>query len=195
MSNYICPFSISCEPTVHCYSSRCDLRTKDLHSPNEAARVSARTSSHVCTYSRLQTHPSLSIVFPGTGSHWHRWWRENEIQRETDTEGMAAAAADSLSLYQVLSFTHPSVHTFFPIHHTYLLHTSIHLPAEPSIPHLARLVQFITPSLHLSINALYGPWVLSYSFHLQPFIHSLHLFVNLSLKPDPASYHDLLRTY
>ena len=165
---------------------------KDLHNPNEAARVSARTSSHVCTHPRLQTHPSLPIVLPGTGSHWHRWWWENEIQRETDTEGMAsAAAANSLSLYQVFS----SVHTFFPIHHAYLLHTSIHLPTEPSIPRLARLVQFITPSLHLSINAVYGLWVLSYSFHLQPFIHSLHLFVNLSLKPWSCWYHDLLRTY
>lgn len=119
------------------------------------------SSLHVCTNRSFQTHPSLPpslslppsrpIVLPGTSFLWHRWWWENELQRETDTQGMAAA--DSSTLHPCLrpySF-------FFHINQTYLLHTSSHLPpGHPSLLlHLNRLDLSLPTSICQSMN-VYG---------------------------------------
>lgn len=104
----------------------------------EITFIPTRTSSCVLTH---YTHTPLSpLSCLGTGSRWHRWWWwEDEIQRQTHTEGRRQLIPPSLNQYISLHKSHVPVPNIYPcaiqqsIHPSFNSTTSIYHPPPPPI--------------------------------------------------------------
>lgn len=114
--------------------------------------VPSHTSSHACTHTHLQTHPSLPVVLPGTSVHWHRWWLEKERYRDRHRE---RERQQLIPWVYIHFYSSKPLNPYIFIHKSHVYAPYIYLPAiHPPIPPFSPVSPFITRCLHLSIKAL-----------------------------------------